>query len=183
MKGSRRIRLLCLVLLTVGCSSVSVSTDFDSEIDFTRLSSYNWMPAPEQPSAELQKELSQNTLIEGRVKRAVDAELAAKGIRKATQDPDMLVAFLTGVQDKVDVQNWGYGYGWGRRRGPIGGSDVTAVHYEEGTLILDFVDPKTKKLIWRGVGKGVLPREVSPEKSQENINKAVEKILAKYPPS
>lgn len=183
MKGSRKIRLLCLVLLTVGCSSVSVSTDFDNSIDFTGLSTYNWMPPPEQPSAELQRELSQNTLIESRVQRAVDGQLAAKGIRKTMHDPDMLVAFHTGVQDKVNVQSWGYGYGWGRGRGRIGGGDVTTVHYEEGTLILDFIDPETKKLIWRGVGTGVLPGEVSPEKSQKNINKAVEKILDKYPPS
>ena len=180
MKRAKGVLLLCVVFLAAGCSSISVTTDFDSKIDFTRLSSYSWMPTPEQPSAEIQKEHSQNTLIEGRVERAVDTQLAAKGIRKTTQDPDMLVAFHTGVQDKVNVQSWGYGYGrgWGAR-----GADITTVNYQEGSLILDFIDPKTKKLIWRGVGKGVLPEKTTPEKSEKNINNAVEKILAKYPPS
>ena len=106
--------------------------------------------------------------------------MAAKGIRKTTQDPDILVAFHTGVKDKVNVQNWGYGYGggWG-----WGGGDVTTVNYQEGTLILDFINPKTKNLMWRGVGKGVLPGRTTPEKSEKNINNAVSKILAKYPPS
>ncbi len=63
----KRVPLLCLVLFAVGCSSVNVSTDFDSEIDFAELSTYAWLLIPEKPSAEIQKELTQNTLIEGRV--------------------------------------------------------------------------------------------------------------------
>lgn len=180
MKGSRRFRLLCLVFLAVGCSSISVTTDFDNRIDFTSLSTYSWMENPQEPAADIQKELATNTLIEGRVKRAVDEQMEAKGIRKTTQDPDMLVAFHTGVQDKVSVQGWGYGYGWGW--GP-GGVNVSTVHYQEGSLILDFIDPKTKKLVWRGVATKVLPEKTTPQKSEETIRQAVKKILEKYPPS
>jgi hypothetical protein len=164
----------------VGCSGISVNTDFDNQVDFTKLSTYNWMQAPEDPAADIQKELATNTLVEGRVKRAVDEQLAAKGIRKTTEDPDMLVAFHTGVQDKVNVQSWGYGYGWGW--GP-GGVNVSTVHYQEGSLILDFIDPKTNKLVWRGVATKVLPEKTTPEKSEKTIRQAVEKILEKYPPS
>jgi hypothetical protein len=180
MKNSKGLRLLCLIVFALGCSSISVTTDFDNKVDFTRLSTYSWLPNPETPSEGIQAELAQNTLIEGRVKNAVDAKLASKGIRKTTQDPDMLVAFHTGVQDKVDVRSWGYGYGgyWG-----YGGTGVTTVNYQEGTLILDFIDPKTKELMWRGVGKKVLSEKTTPEKSEKTIREAVEKILEKYPPS
>jgi hypothetical protein len=180
MKGSKGLRLLCLVLFALGCSSISVTTDFDQKVDFTRISTYSWLPNPEAPSAGIEAELAQNTLVEGRVKRAVDAQLAAKGIRKTTQDPDMLVAFHTGVEDKVDVRSWGYGYGYGWG---YGGSGVTTINYQEGTLILDFIDPKTKELLWRGLGKKVLSQSTTPEKSEKVINEAVQKILEKYPPS
>jgi hypothetical protein len=180
MKGLKGLRLLCLIVFALGCSSISVTTDFDNKVDFARLSTYSWLPTPETPSAEIQAELDQNTLVEGRVKRAVDAQLATKGIRKTTQDPDMLVAFHTGVQDKVDVRSWGYGYGYGWR---YGGPGVTTINYQEGTLILDFIDPKTKELMWRGVGKKVLSQSTTPEKSEREINEAVKKILEKYPPS
>jgi len=180
MKGTKGLRLLCLIVFALGCSSISVTTDFDEKVDFTRLSTYSWMSAPEQPAADIQKELASNTLIEGRVKRAVDEHLAAKGIRKTTHDPDILVTFHTGVQDKVNVQSWGYGYGWGW--GP-GGANVSTIHYQEGTLILDFIDPKTNKLMWRGAGKKVISEKTTPEKSEKEIKEAVKKILEKYPPS
>ena len=105
--------------------------------------------------------------------------MAPKGFRETTQDPDFLVAFHTGVQDKTDVQSWGYGYGyWG-----MGGGGVSTINYQEGTLILDFINPKTKKLIWRGVGKKVVSQKATPEKREKGINDAVEKILNQFPPS
>jgi hypothetical protein len=180
MKRSGRLTLLGVVLLSLGCSSITVSTDFDDKIDFSKFSTYSWMPGPETPSQAIQKELASNTLVEGRVKRAVDAQLPAKGLRKTNENPDVLVAFHTGVEDKVDVQNWGYGYGWGWR---YGGGGITTINYQEGTLILDFVNPATKQLMWRGVAKKVLSEKTTPEKSEQGISKAVQKILEKYPPS
>jgi len=179
MNAPRGVLLLCAVLLAAGCSSVSVSHDFDSQVDFANLRTYSWITAPESTSESVQKELQTNSLIESRVKKAVNRQLAAKGLRETTQDPDFLVAFHTGVQDKTDVQSWGYGYGyWGMR-----GGGVSTIHYQEGTLILDFINPKSDNLIWRGVGKKVVSERTTPEKSEKEINTAVEQILKKYPPS
>jgi len=179
MTVPKGVLLFCAILLAAGCSSVSVSHDFDSQTDFSNLRTYRWLAAPESTSDNVQKELQTNSLIESRVKSAVNRQLAAKGIRETTQDPDFLIAFHTGVQDKTDIQSWGYGYGyWGMR-----GGGVSTIHYQEGTLILDFIDPKSKNLIWRGVGKKVVSQRTTPEKSEKEINQAVEKILKKYPPS
>jgi len=129
MNVPRGMLLLCAVLLAAGCSSVSVSHDFDSKADFASLRTYSWLTAPESTSESVKKELQTNSLIEVRVKKAVNQQLAAKGLKETTQDPDFLVAFHTGVQDKTDVQSWGYGYGyWGMRGGgclhdPLPGRD------------------------------------------------------------
>jgi hypothetical protein len=48
---------------------------------------------------------------------------------------------------------------------------------------LDFVDAKTKKLLWRGLGKVQVDDAKTPEKRQKLINEAVEKILKKFPPA
>ena len=93
--------------------------------------------------------------------------------------PDILVAFHTGVEEKVNVQVWGYGY---RHAAFSRGTDVRTVYYQEGSLILDFIDPRTKELIWRGVGTKVLSKNPTPEKSEEEIKEAVQKILEEYPP-
>jgi hypothetical protein len=179
MNAPKGMLLLFALLLAAGCSSVSVSHDFDSKVDFANLRTYSWIAVPESTSENVQRELENNTLVESRVKKAVNQQLAAKGLKETTQDPDFLVAFHTGVQDKTDVQSWGYGYGyWGMR-----GGGVSTINYQEGTLILDFIDPKSKDLIWRGVGKKVLSERTTPEKSEKNISTAVEEILKKYPPT
>jgi hypothetical protein len=180
MNAPRGVLLFCAVLLAAGCSSVSVSHDFDPKVDFASLRTYGWISAPKSTSSDsIQRELASDSLIEGRVKKAVNQQLALKGLRETTQNPDFLVAFHTGVEDKTDIQSWGYGYGyWG-----MGGGGISTINYQQGTLILDFVDPKTQNLIWRGVGKEVLSGGTSPEKRQERINDAVQAILKKYPPS
>ncbi len=47
MNAPKGMLLLCAVLLAAGCSSVSVSHDFDSKVDFANLRTYSWIAAPE----------------------------------------------------------------------------------------------------------------------------------------
>ena len=63
---------------------------------------------------------------------------------------------------------------------PVG---VSAYEFEEGSLILDFVDPESNKLIWRGSAKAQIDSVDTPEKREKLINAAVNEILGKYPPS
>jgi hypothetical protein len=55
-------------------------------------------------------------------------------------------------------------------------------YYEEGTLLIDFVDTSTKELVWRGVATKILGHASDPEKIQAEIDKIVDKTLAGYPP-
>jgi hypothetical protein len=59
---------------------------------------------------------------------------------------------------------------------------VSAFQYEEGSLILDFVDPQTKQLIWRGSAKAEVDDVKTPEKREALIDEAVQKILKNFPP-
>ena len=50
-------------------------------------------------------------------------------------------------------------------------------------MILDFVDAKSKNLLWRGTAKAEIQHVDTPEKSEALINKAVNEILKTYPPA
>jgi hypothetical protein len=65
----------------------------------------------------------------------------------------------------------GPGMGWG-------GTQVSTI--TEGTLYIDFVDTRTKEMVWQGNGIGILSK--NPEKREENIKLFVSSILEKYPP-
>ncbi len=63
-----------------------------------------------------------------------------------------------------------------------GGPGVSTYEHEEGSLILDFVDAISKKMIWRGVAKAEVQNVDTPEKKEKLINEAVQEILKNFPP-
>ena len=93
---------------------------------------------------------------EQEVKNALRNEMAQKGLVEAVpgQMPDFLVAYHARKQQKLDVTSTGYGWwGWG-------GTDVYT--YTEGTLIVDFIDPTTKRAFWRGTASQIVDNPSSP---------------------
>jgi hypothetical protein len=49
-----------------------------------------------------------------------------------------------------------------------------------GTLIVDMYDTSSKRLVWRGMARDTLSDK--PEKNSEKLQKAVDKMFAKFPP-
>lgn len=178
MNPVKSLSLLFLLIAVASCSTVyDVQFDYNTKTDFANLKTYNWLPVPEKADID--------SLDAMRVQKAVNAEMQAKGLRLTSGIPDFLIAEHLGKKDKVSVRDWGYNYGpyagyWGGYRGPMGG--VSTFQYEEGSLILDFVDPQTKQLIWRGSAKAEVDDVRTPEKREALINEAVQKILKNFPP-
>jgi hypothetical protein len=167
------------VLLLSGCSSVSISYDFDRHQDFAQLKTFAWMPDEDTGIKDARHAQLRNDLFTQRLRRAVNSTLESKGYSIDTEKPDFTIVYHTGVQDKVNVTNWGYTYGpyWG----PWGQS-VDVHQYTEGTLILDFINWETKELIWRGTAQSVLSSRPDPDKVEQRIQEIVDKLLANFPP-
>jgi hypothetical protein len=145
-----------------------VEYDFDPKVGFANLKTYDWMQVPEKAN------IDSFTVI--RVKKAVDAQLQARGLRMTSDNPDFLIAEHLGSKDKVNVKNWGY------RRSYRGSDRVVTYQYEEGSLILDFVDAHSKTLIWMGAAKANIYSVLTPEEREKLINQAVQRILRNFPP-
>jgi hypothetical protein len=177
MRAINVFLVLIFIGFAVSCASIyGVQHDYDKQVDFANLKTYDWMQVPEKAGID--------SLSVQRVKNAVNAELKAKGLMMTSDNPDFLIAEHLGKKDKVQVTDWGYGYGphggyWGGYWGPGG---VSTYEYEEGSLILDFVDAKAKKMIWRGVAKAEINSANTPEKKEKLINEAVNEILKNFPP-
>jgi hypothetical protein len=181
MRAIHTLFVLFFLGFTVSCSTTyGVKYDYDQQANFADLKTFDWMPVPEKSGT--------NSLVVQRVKNAVNAELKAKGLMMTSNNPDFLIAQHLGKKDKVQVTDWGYGYGLhggyrgGYRGGYWGPGGVSTYKYEEGSLILDFVDAKSKKMIWRGAAKAEVQNADTPEKSEKVINEAVKEILKNFPP-
>jgi hypothetical protein len=176
MKAIKIFLVLLFIGFTVSCATYNVKYDYDLQANFAEFKTFDWMQVPEKSDID--------SLILQRVKNAVNAELKAKGLTLSSNNPDFLIAEHLGKNAKVRVTDWGYGYSAYGRYGRSWGSRGISTHqYEEGFLILDFVDIKSKKLIWRGSATAVVQNVNTPEKSEKLINAAVKAILKKYPPS
>ncbi|MFQ5824758.1 MAG: DUF4136 domain-containing protein [bacterium] len=167
--------LLCfgLMLGLMSCSSITIKSDYDREVNFAKYKSYKWMAYPKKRRRDV---VQKNSLVDKRIRRAVESDLRAKGYKiKEAGKTDAVIVYHVGVKQKVDVSTVNYGYwrGWPR------GRRVYAHRYKEGTIIIDIVDPELNQLVWRGWAVGVVG---DPEESEEKINEAVNKILEKYPP-
>jgi hypothetical protein len=145
-----------------------INVDWDHNItDFSKYKTYAWVK-PERPTS--------NPLMDQRIVAAVDAQLAAKGLRKVEGDADLLVTYNAGVRKETSAIASGMG-GW-RRGGGMGRIDP--VTESVGTLVVDLSGAQNKNLIWRGVATDTLSDQS--EKNAKKIQKAVEKMIKSYPP-
>jgi hypothetical protein len=190
----KRLRLpglaLCLILLS-SCATYDISTDYNPSADFSDLKTWNWLPEPTPKWGD--PRIDSNSLLADRIRKAVANQLAIQGYRQTSSNPDFLVGWHASIISKIDSTfvNGHYGYSHGQGAGPGLGwnywgspryADSYAYYYDKGALILDIVNPKTDKLIWRGTAKKSINGKDSPEQKQKTIEEAVKKILAKFPP-
>lgn len=175
------LSLLVSTVTLLACSGVRVTTDYDPNADFTRVRTYAWL---DETSGVQGDRPDVTSLLDRRIRRAVDGELQRKGwsgVERA--EADALVAYHLGVETKLDVNtiDTGYGYGrWGYRGGVS--TQTTVTEYQEGTLLIDVIDPKSKQLIWRGSGQARIRRSSTPEQREQRIDEAVAEILKSFPP-
>jgi len=172
MKKFSILVILFLLVTTISCSSVyKHSYDYDRTVDFTSLKTYSWLP--------LQAKEINNELVLQRIKHTVNSELASKGYKLVSENPDFLI--LAKVETKQEA--------WSSDGGPYGGGYYSRGSYASrsaeirtGTLLLEFVDAKSKNPIWRGNASTSLSRSYSPEKLDKLVGEVVQKILKEFPP-
>ena len=165
-------------MLTACGSGILVKYDYIKNADYSVYNSFDFISLPNS----LGKETKGQRLI----KNALIDELEAEGFQMRFTNPDFLIAVHSSVASRIDIQNWGYRYApydlYYGGYGYWGVQTLSAYTYEEGTMILDFVDPKSMQMIWRGVAQGVLPAHASNERIAEIARAAVRRVLYYWPP-
>jgi hypothetical protein len=168
--------VISLALITA-CSSVSVTNDYDPAVDFSTYKTFSIYDKPIKDS-----ELEKVPLAKKRVLEAITNEMQKKGLTLAESAlADLTIYAHAGTTDKMNVTDYGYGYGgwWGPY--PYG-RNIDVSYYTEASLIIDFADNAKKELVWRGIGTAALQDRGTPEERQKFIDEAVAKILEQYPP-
>jgi hypothetical protein len=183
VKVNRIFRLTLMVgaLLTwcVAASAQDIKFNYMPGTDFSKYRTYKWVQIPNVQYP--------NSIMDDQIKRAIDAQLATKGLAKTEDNPDLYVTYQAAVSQERQWNSystgggpWGWG-GWGGWGG-MSTTTTTSSTINIGTLDVDVYDVATKKQIWRGEASKTLGSGKDPKKVDKNLNKAMAKLFKKYPP-
>ena len=177
----RRLTLIftiAVALQAAGCATMNVSSHIERGVSFADYTTYDWGPPDNLPVGD--PRLDNNAFFNDYLQGAVEKQMAANGYERAAAGAkaDVLLHYHASVHQKLDVyeadRRYGYCYG------PECGDRV--VEYEQGTLMIDLVDARTDKLIWRGWAQdamtGVIDNQARLEKQ---VDEGVTKMMMLLP--
>ena len=163
---------MALLILLSGCSTLEVNVDYDDSYDFTKV---------KKVAVVHEHQASDNSLLNDRIINALNKNLESKNyVNLASNEADLIFVFYTNAKDKTQVNTEYMTMGMRYR---FGGMMATTSTYEytEGTLVIDALNPKTNKIVWRGIGTKELSEKKTPQEKTQAVNKIVTKIMEKFP--
>jgi hypothetical protein len=170
-------------------AGVKVRAEFDKEYDFSKPRTFGWDPDGAGEVKLLMREGGDPEQIRARweptIKDAVEQQMTKRGLVPATSGtPDLIMHyyFLSGPSSESQFRGQFVGAvpPWG-----LPDFEMTTTSFkifEQGTLVLDFVDGPKRQIVWRGVAEAEVDRQRTPVEREKRLREAVGELLKKYPP-
>lgn len=167
---------IAAALAMAGCASISVSSHIEKDVTFSDFVTYDWGPPDNLPVGD--PRLDNNPFFVDRLQGSVEKQLAAKGyVHAVTGSPDLLIHYHANVSQRMDVyavdNQYGYCYG---------NCEPQVVDYDLGTLIIDIVDNKTNKVVWRGWAQEAMTGIIdNQQRLEKQVDEGVTKMMRLLP--
>ncbi len=174
---SRHLTRLTLILCALFVASASafaqtVNYNVMPGTDWSKFHTYKWVTISGTEQVD--------QILDAQIKQSIDAQLAAKGFVKSTgPTADLDVAYQAAIKQQQQLNAYGTGGGW---RFGGGMATVTQTTISTGTLTFDAYDDGGQTMIWRGSVTKTLNPPKDPNKKQQNLDKAMAKLLQNFGP-
>lgn len=167
---------LALVLATACASTMTVSSHVDRGVTFARYRTYAWAPADMLPTGD--PRLDANPFFKDHLQGEVEKQLVSRGLEgPASGSADLLIHYHANISQRLDVA------AVDRRRGYSYEDGSLVPEYEAGTIVLDFVDARTQRVVWRAWAQdGVAGMLANQDKMAAKVHEAVTRMLKRLPP-
>ena len=162
--------LILVAVAAAGCATLTVSSHIERTANFADYVTYDWGPPDSLPVGD--PRLDNNPFFRDHLQGAIEKQLAAKGYERAlTGDPDLLVHYHASVTQRVDVYraDTQHGYCYDDCQPQI-------VDFDQGTLVVDIVDIKTSRVVWRGWAQDVMNGVID---NQDRLDAQVDEGITK----
>lgn len=114
------------------------------------------------------------------LKKAIETQLTAKGLRKVDAQPDLMLNIGIAVDEKTQTRQTDIRtdppFYIGQRRYSWRTREVEVGKYRQGTIDVHLIDAKRNEMVWRGMVEGMVPNK--PEKLQKQIDESMAKLFA-----
>jgi hypothetical protein len=165
MSAKKSLCVLPLLWLVFGaCSSTSVDVSYDPDFDFSKTRTFDFLEA---------KAGAQTVVKEVGLLGVVEKAIAARGLQRTKENPDVLVAVHRTVEGSLNTQHSGYEVRSGR---------VARYTLQEATLVVDVVSAARRESIWRGTATGAFRDDLSPAEREKLVMDLLGEMFADFPP-
>jgi len=192
MKTNLYILSAVLIMLFSGCSPYRYYAVQNDHITLSNYHTFAWLPP-----ADTSGKMKISDIADERIRENITSTLETKGLVLRAQRPDLLIRYEVELKDRIKAlyepvyiysyhnhypliiryhnrRNLYYAY---NEPFPVYvGADIVSVPYKEGTLIIDLIDRRAQKVIWRGYAVGEVD---NPQKAIGDIPEVVVGILNK----
>lgn len=186
--------VLALLALLTACSPYTYYALSNQPLN-TAYKTYAWIPEGQSKTTNVYN----NDIATDRIVATASQELNNRGLTLNNKKPDLLVRYAAIVNRETRIYNepvyyyspWGIGsrmgYYWGRSAYyynyyspfPIyAGSSPRRMIVKKGSIMIDLIDRKSSKVIWRGWAEGLVE---NPEKAVNDLPQVVSNIFKKFP--
>ena len=174
MRPFTRLIIVGVSALTLAaCATTNVRSFVERGIDVRQYRTYSWGPADEQATGD--PRLDNNQFFQEHLQAAVERHLNARGFEKATAEAsNLLIHYHASVEQLVNPN--------GVDRPYATCDDCEPYVYDAGTIVIDLVDARTHRLVWRGWAEGSIDGVVdNQEWMEKRVDDAVARIMERLP--
>ena len=185
-----------LIVLALGCVTISVDSEYMGNADFSKYKTYDWKEGLQEQPNDARID---NAVLDARIKAAVHKRFTELGYtREGEGTPDFYIGYHAAVVRRVESSKPSDYYGAVGQKGYLGGYrsrygaygrdwgrvsvPIPAYEYDMGTLVLDVIETETGRLVWRGWATAEIDLWLPDRGSGEKIDEAVSRVLAEFPP-
>jgi hypothetical protein len=174
MRPIARLTVAALAALALtACATTNVRSFVERGIDVQQYRTYSWGPPHEQATGD--PRLDNNRFFQERIEAAVEHNLNARGFEKtAGRESDLLIRYYASVEQLVNAN--------GADRAFVPCEDCRPFVFDAGTIVIDLIDARTKRMVWRGWQEGSIDGLIDNQAWMEKrVDESVARILERLP--
>ena len=162
---------------TAACAVMTVSSHIERNVNFTDYVTFDWGPPDNLPVGD--PRLDNNPFFQDYVQGAIEKGLAGRGYTRAAAGSasDLLVHYHASVNQRVEVNQADRRYGYCYEN-----CEPQVIDYEQGTLVIDLVEPRSGKVVWRGWAQDTMNGVIDNQRRLEKqVDEGVARMMQQLP--